>query len=62
MRALGSIIESTRDTLGKIQAISVIFASIAVPILVAYFTWQSQKQINEQTLQKDYLKNSSTST
>jgi len=47
--------ERTRDTLGKIQAISVIFASIAVPLLVAYFTWQTQKQINEQTLQKDYL-------
>lgn len=41
--------------LEKIRIISNIFASIAVPLVVAYFGWRIEITITEKTIDKDYV-------
>jgi hypothetical protein len=47
---------SERDTLGKIQAISNIAAAVLIPILVAYFGWNSEKYITESRNSSEFVK------
>ncbi|WP_129933957.1 MULTISPECIES: hypothetical protein [unclassified Pseudomonas] len=45
----------TKEQLEKAQAISTIFATIAVPIIVAVFGWVLQSQTSADAVKKDYV-------
>lgn len=46
---------TTRTSLKTLQTIATIFATIAMPIIIAYFGWRIQTESTAQGIKKDYV-------